>query len=367
MTRNTKHSFRERAIRRLLPAHQAAQRRVHDLIYLFLELTHRCNLCCRHCGSDCTAASDYPDLPASRILEVLEGIRERHDPGRITVAMAGGEPLLYPGLFELGQKVAELGFPWGMVTNGYGWKPDTVDSARKAGMCTVTVSLDGLAETHDWLRGRQGSFERAVNTLRMLLAADWIQKVDVVTCVHRRNLAQLDDVRALLTELGLEAWRLFTISPIGRAANDPDLSLNSDEFRQLMAWVYEQRERDGMSIRYSESGYLGACDTQVRNHSFFCRAGINVAGIMIDGSILACPNINRRFSQGNIHRDDFCEVWEKGYKPFRDRRWMRTGECIDCSEWDLCQGNSFHLRDPETNRTLLCYYKEYGLDESPCG
>jgi radical SAM enzyme (rSAM/lipoprotein system) len=351
---------------RLLPAHQAAQRRVHDLVYLFLELTQRCNLSCRHCGSDCTAASGQPDLPKSKILEVLTGIRQRHDPGRITVAMAGGEPLLYPGLFELGRQITELGFPWGMVTNGWAWTLDTVASARKAGMRTVTVSLDGLAETHDWLRGRKGSFERAVGTLRMLVAANWIQKVDVVTCVHQRNLTQLDDLRALLIELGVKAWRLFTISPIGRAVDDPDLSLSRDEFRQLMAWIHAQRDNEGIAIRYSESGYLGACDTLVRNHPFFCRAGINVAGIMVDGSILACPNINRRFGQGNIHRDDFCEVWEKGYKPFRDRRWMRTGECVDCNEWDLCQGNSFHLRDPETNRTLLCYYNEYGLDESPC-
>lgn len=353
--------------RQLLPKHQAAQRRVHDLIYLFLELTQRCNLACRHCGSDCTADNGQPDLPAARILEVLEGIRKSHNPARITVAMAGGEPLLYPGLFELGRLVTQLGFPWGMVTNGWGWRPETVDAARRAGMRTVTVSLDGLADTHDWLRGRAGSFERAVNTLRLLVAAEWIQKLDVVTCVHRNNIAEMNEVRDLLTGLGVRAWRLFTISPIGRAADDPDLLLSRDEFRQLMAWIHVQRRREEMSVRYSESGYLGTCDTLVRTSPFFCRAGINVAGIMVDGSILACPNIDRSFSQGNIHDDDFCEVWEKGYKSFRDRRWMRTGECIDCSEWGLCQGNSFHLRDPGKNRTLLCYYKEYGLDESPCG
>ena len=365
-TRNKMHSFHEQVRRRILPAHQAAQRRVHDLLYLFFELTQRCNLSCRHCGSDCKAVTGQPDLPASSILNVLSGIRERHDPARITVALAGGEPLVYPGVFELGRQITELGFPWGMVTNGWAWNPDTVAAARKASMRTVTISLDGMAGAHDWLRGREGSFERAVKALRLLLAADWIQKVDVVTCVHHKNLTQLDDLRALLIELGLEAWRLFTISPIGRAADDPDLSLSRDEFRQMMAWIQTQRNNEGISVRYSESGFLGACDTTVRNHPFFCRAGINVAGIMVDGSILACPNINRQFSQGNINSDDFCEVWEKGYRPFRDRRWMKTGECVDCSEWDLCQGNSFHLRDPETNRTLLCYHKEYGLHESPC-
>ena len=341
----------------------AEARARRGLLSLELELSRACNLRCIYCY----ASSGLPMENELSLPEILNVVDQAVALGaRKIIILGGGEPLLYPGLFELGQQITELGFPWGMVTNGWAWKPDTVASARKAGMRTVTVSLDGLAETHDWLRCREGSFERAVGALRMLLAASWIQKVDVVTCVHRRNLTQLDDVRALLIDLGVKAWRLFTISPIGRAADDPDLSLSRDEFRQLMAWIHAQQNNEGIAIRYSESGYLGACDTLVRNHPFFCRAGINVAGIMVDGSILACPNINRRFSQGNIHRDNFCEVWEKGYKLFRDRRWMRTGECVDCSEWGLCQGNSFHLRDPETSRTLLCYYKEYGLDKSPC-
>ena len=34
----------------------------HKLLYLFLEITQRCNLNCLHCGSDCTAAVDSPEL-----------------------------------------------------------------------------------------------------------------------------------------------------------------------------------------------------------------------------------------------------------------------------------------------------------------
>jgi len=44
-------------------------------------------------------------------------------------------------------------------------------------------------------RIRDGSFTRAVETIRMLSAAKWMQKMDVVSCIHKRNLAELDDVR----------------------------------------------------------------------------------------------------------------------------------------------------------------------------
>ncbi len=350
---------------KILPVHQATQRRLHDLTYIFFELTQRCNLNCRHCGSDCSRDVSQPDLPLQSVLNVLDDVRQNHDPSRITVALTGGEPLLYPHFFGLGRAITELGFPWGMVTNGWTWDEARVEAAKAAGMCTVTVSLDGPPHTHDWLRGRAGSFEKAANTLGLLTKASWIQKVDVVTCVHRRNLHQLDEIRSLLEGMGVKHWRLFTVSPIGRAQNDPDLILDKEGFQTLMAWTRENRNTPGPRVTYSESGYLGACDTEVRDQPFFCRAGVNVAGIMSDGAILACPNIDRRYAQGNINTDSFCEVWEQGYQVFRDRSWMKTGECVDCADWKKCQGNSFHLRDASTGETRVCYVKEYGLDQVP--
>ena len=362
-------SLREKGVagrwlhRHLLPLHQAAERRLHDLNYLFFEITQRCNLKCRHCGSDCQCDATVPDLPAARVIEVLQGVREKHDPGRITIALTGGEPLLHKELFSMGSAMMRLGFPWGMVTNGWAWTEEKVDKARRAGMKTITVSLDGTGEDHDWFRGRAGSFDRACAALKMLTAQDWIQKVDVVSCVHRRNLDHLDEMRALIGELGVRRWRLFTVSPIGRAAEDPQLMLDAEGFQKLMRWITLRRGTPGPRLTYSESGFLGRCETEVRDQPFFCRAGINVAGIMADGGILACPNIDRRYAQGNIHTEDFCDVWENKYQVFRDRRWMKNGACENCAEWNRCQGNSFHLRDGATGRTRFCYLNEYGLGE----
>ena len=351
--------------RRLLPVHQDLERRLHELCYLFFEITQRCNLSCRHCGSDCTRDHEQPDLPAEDVLRVLRGVRERHDPAGITVAVTGGEPLLYPGFFELAGAITDLGFPWGMVTNGWAWDEATVARARQAGMRTVTVSYDGPAPAHDWLRGREGSHDRAARALGLLSRARWLEALDVVTCVHPRNLAHLDATRAELTALGVPRMRVAPISPIGRADGDRELVLDAAEFRGLLAWIADRRGTPGTAVTFSEAGYVGVCDTAVRDHPYFCRAGVNVAGIMVDGAILACPNIDRSFSQGNIADDDFCEVWETRYRPFRDRSWMRTGDCAGCAEWGHCRGHAFHLWDPDANRTRVCYHRECDLHEHP--
>jgi radical SAM protein with 4Fe4S-binding SPASM domain len=298
----------------------------------------------------------------SDILGVLDQIANRYDPRKITIVLSGGEPLCYPGVFELGQRITSLGYPWGMVTNGLGWSRTKVMRAKAAGMRTVSVSLDGLETSHDWLRGRKGTFKKAVAAIQMLVDAAFLAKMDVITCVNKRNLGDLDGLHALLTRIGVPGWRLLTISPIGRAADNPELFLNAEEFHSLMARTTELRGREGVSAAFSECTYLGPhLERSVCDRYFFCRAGINIAGIMVNGDILACPNIDRRFRQGSIHSDSFVDVWEDGYGTFRDRRWMKTGECQDCPEWAMCQGNSFHLRDFDTGRTKLCQVKSYRL------
>ena len=48
--------------------------KVHELSYLFWEYTTRCNLSCRHCGSDCTAVSREKDMPLADFLAAIDTI-----------------------------------------------------------------------------------------------------------------------------------------------------------------------------------------------------------------------------------------------------------------------------------------------------
>ena len=349
-------NLRSRLKRRLIPITQKAATDVHELRCIFFEITRRCNLACLHCGSDCTADSRADDLPAESILKVLDEVRSKYDPHRIMVVLSGGEPLCYPNVFELGKEIAAREFPWGMVTNGFAWTGEMIPAARAANMASITVSLDGLEDDHDWFRGRKDSFRRASRAIELLARKPCYQKMDVVTCVNRRNLESMNELYELVKRLGVTSWRIFTISPIGRAAKNPELMLTGPEMRRLFETIRDFRNRNEIAVHYSESGYLGhEFEEVVRDQPFFCQAGISVAGVMIDGNILACPNIDRRYAQGNIATDSFVEVWEHRYRVFRDRSWMKRGDCAGCREWRLCRGNSFHLFDPESSRTRICY------------
>ncbi|MBO7278046.1 MAG: SPASM domain-containing protein [Bacteroidales bacterium] len=79
-----------------------------------------------------------------------------------------------------------------------------------------------------------------------------------------------------------------------------------------------------------------------------------IASVRIDGAISACGSIRADYNQGNIYTDDFIDVWENRFQPYRDRSWMRQGACADCKYFRYCQGNGMHLRDDEGN-LILCH------------
>lgn len=331
------------------------RRKEHPLRQLFWECTLRCNLRCRHCGSDCKQESGYADMPLADFLRVLDQVAGRTDPHKVFVILTGGEPLARMDLEDCGKAIYERGFPWGIVTNGLLLTRDRLNRLRAAGLHTATVSLDGLEEEHNWMRGNPLSFERALGAIRLLTEAEELV-FDVVTCVNRRNISQLDELKRLLTDMGVKRWRAFTVFPVGRAAGDPDLRLTGEELRRLMEFIRATRREGRIDLSYGCEGFLGNYEGEVRDHFFSCQAGISIGSVLIDGAISACPSIRADYHQGNIYRDNFMEVWETRFLPYRDRAWMREGECATCPYFRYCEGNGMHLRDGE-GRLLFCHLK----------
>ena len=339
--------------------HRRNLRHLHPLRQLFWESTLRCNVHCLHCGSDCTASLQTPDMPAEDFLKVIDTEITPHvNPNKVLIIISGGEPLMRNDLADVGRALHQRGYPWGMVTNGLALTPARFRELRESGLLSMTVSLDGLKDDHVWLRQHPLAFEGACRAIR-LCVEDKTLVWDVVTCVTQRTIGRLPDIRNLLWELGVRDWRIFGIDPMGRAADNPELLLTDEQFRSLLDFIAAERER-GRHVSYSCEGYLGTYEGRVRDHLYHCSAGISTASVLIDGSISACTSIRGRYYQGNIYRDSFWQVWENGFKPYRDRSWMRKSEpCRDCKAFDFCEGNGMHLRR-EDGTLMLCHLARLG-------
>lgn len=328
---------------------------IHQLNYLFWECTLRCNQNCLHCGSDCRHSTTIKDMPAEDFLSVVRKLPEICNPNETLIVFTGGEPLVRKDLEFVGLELYKLGFPWGMVTNGFSLTRERFQNLMKSGLRTLSISLDGLAESHDWLRGTPKSFERAVQAIRLATQEPDLV-FDVVTSVHTGNLKELPELEKLLESLGVKKWRLLSIFPKGRALENNLVINRSENLHQLMQFIKNTRKKGIIHASYGCEGFLGEYELQVRDNPFFCRAGISVGSVLADGGISACPSLDREFVQGNIYRHEFNDIWQNRFQIMRDRRWARTGICLECDQWKNCLGNGLHLRNPWREGPLYCQY-----------
>lgn len=333
--------------------------RRHPLKWLEIELTRRCPLACRHCGSSCEIRSPYEtELSSDEILDVCRKIAARHNPRFVKVAITGGEPMLRTDLFTLIARITEMGFRVGMVTSGYLLRKEHLILFEAARLRSFAVSLDGLEQTHNWLRGKPDAFQKAIAAIRLILNYGPFY-CEALSTINRRNFPELPLLEKLILDTGLRRWRIAKTFPIGRAAANPELLLTGHETRQLLDFIVARRRRPAgrppLHVEYCEEGYFGKeYERETHDYHTQCQAGVNQLTVLADGSITGCAAASRRFVQGNIRTHDILDVWNNRFAPFRDRSWMRRGRCGNCGSWNDCRGDGFHLWDPDSENPAVC-------------
>lgn len=329
---------------------------LHPLRQLFWECTLRCNMACRHCGSDCKTVSNVPDMPFEDFTPVLDEVRLHQPHIKTMVFTVGGEPLVRKDIIECGRTITEKGFLWGMVSNGKLIDSYMMNELSDAGLRSLAVDVDGLRDTHNWLRNDNNSFDVVYNAIGHIKKAPHLIW-DVITCVNSRNISQLEEIKRMLIEAGVTKWRCFSIVPMGRAKDDNELVLSNSQYRYLMDFIVKTRMEGKIQLSYACEGYLGDYEGLVRRSHFLCSAGLTTASVLSDGSISGCLSIRSNYHQGNIYKDDFWNVWQNRFNKYRNREWMRSGECADCKVFKYCQGNGMHLRNNDGS-LMFCNYNK---------
>lgn len=335
-------------------------RKEHKLNYLFWECTMNCNFFCKHCGSSAGRKFFKDELTADQIKKTSKELAQDFNPKEIMIAVTGGEPLIRKDLFEVMEYVNKLGFPWGMVTNGFLINGKIIQKMKQSGMKTVVVSIDGIGNIHDEFRGTKGAYKHAINAVKLLSSAHFLQDLQITSSIHKGNVNQLEKMYRVFLPLGITSWRLMNVDPIGRAEINKGMLLDKTGLRKLLLFIKEKRAKSKIDITYGCAGFLGEeFEDEVRNHLFFCNTGINTASILYNGDIFVCPNVPRRkeLIQGNVLKDRFSNVWNNKFSFFRRKDRTEYKKCKNCEHWEDCLGNSFHLWDFDRKRPKMCHWE----------
>lgn len=103
--------------------------KLHELRTLFWECTLRCNVSCRHCGSDCHVSASVPDMPVEDFLKVIDDITPYVEPNKVLVIFTGGEALVRKDIGEMRVGTVSQGISLG---DRLQWLSDDPGTARLA-------------------------------------------------------------------------------------------------------------------------------------------------------------------------------------------------------------------------------------------
>ena len=330
--------------------------RAPRLRQLFFELTLQCNEHCFHCGSRCTSAP-RDQLSGKEFCRILDEVKEDFDIRNIMLCITGGEPMLRPDFFEIMAYAKSLGYRWGMTSNATLITKDAAHRLAETGMRTISVSIDGLRETHDRLRGLPGGYDLAMTGIQNLIDEKAFSHIQVTTVINHGNIGELDELFGIMDQIDIDSWRVINLEPIGRALLRPDLMCTDEDYRRLFSFIREKRE-EGYPVEYGCSHYLGPeLEGELRGWYWLCNAGIYTASIMSNGDVGACLDIERRPEtiQGNIRNERFSSIWKNRFELFRRDLSEGSEYCKGCEHADHCRGGAHHSWNYDKNEPMICF------------
>lgn len=331
-----------------------------ERFYAQFNVTHRCNLSCRHCYiEDTPKQGELPFDAWVGVFDQFEDLLKRlnRKPG---VVLCGGEPLISP-IFQRISKYLDDRFdncPLNILTNG-----TLVDDNWISFFQTLRsrpafqISLDGPdADRHDCFRGR-GSFDRSLQGIARLTEAGFT--VDIQAILSEKRAQWIDDFFALSSRLGIARMKFTRLVPSGRAAAMVDSSfdrpLEPKELKQAFESILASSERHGVPSNQGHPLYH-LLDPSLGSHNQF---GFQGTVVDCDGSIKLSSRCD--IVLGHIQKDVLVDVFLHHPLMKQLRNKSSFDVCGRCDYWKKCGGDrnvayatfgNIFARDPG------CWYPE---------
>ena len=292
------------------------------------EVTHRCNLRCRHCYIPLSerglARKRAPELTPNEFRHIIDQITAA---GCLWIKLTGGEPFIRPDFMALYDYARSKGMLVTLYTNATRITPAVVDHLRVDPPENIEVSLYGSNErVYEDLTQTRGSFARCRQGIERLLGGGL--PVVLKTPVTQTNIDDVPGLRAFARGLGVDIMLSGDITPRLNGDKMPlDMSISPDSSADLSIDFIDHLLPTGDEL----SQYL---PETMQDSMFNCGAGSDSFHVSADGSLHLCLLYN---TPGfNLKDRSFDEGWSGFLNGIRDRRFPPGNECLNCSDRSVC-------------------------------
>ena len=318
--------------------------------FLILFINSICNLRCEHCFY-------WRNLNSSDDLSIEEIFTLSDELGRIeNLNLSGGEPFLRKEIAEIcryfirNNKVEQIYIP----TNGY-FANETVQAITQIlkesflKLIVIEISLDGMPEYHNRLRGSDNSFEKAIETydaLEELQKTDSRLRIHAVSTVTSENI---DEVRRL-TEFLYKRCPVMdhhNIAIIRGDRKNPSLQgpelIAFDDLHAQVQNIWAKREQGRFGGIVEPMLQLAKVQTAKQEKQVVpCRAGVLSAVVYANGDVSFCETLQ---PLGNLRQRSFRDIWYSR-EAMTLRKSIKNRECYCTNEvflWPSIVFQPFYL------------------------
>ena len=324
-----------------------------SLMVLYLDITAWCDLKCRMCDLWRVKYKDKKLLKEGMSEEhILEVIQDAQELGVAIVGLSGGEPLSNPEIYKYISAINELDMDAHINTNAQRLTKETVEKLIEAGLTCISISIDGsTAETHDYLRGVDGAFDKAIVGLNNVIKYGRGLNIAVNVLINKHNFKDLENIVNLLVSIGVDSikfmpmniifpYNMFGLQDKSLFFNtESDISELEQEIDRLIEILSINKVHTN-SIAYLKGipeyyrRFLGepkGKDTDDPKKGQKCFAGYLYCVVEANGYVRPCSGIeDNRF---NVKTVRFKDLWNS--EEFHELRLRALkNQCTGC--WEPC-------------------------------
>ncbi|MDW2975104.1 MAG: radical SAM protein [Alphaproteobacteria bacterium] len=298
-----------------------------NFFHLQWHLLNACNLRCKHC---------YDWKNKTQTLNIKQMFKVYDDfvffvknvGAQAEISLTGGEPTLFKDLIPLIEyiKSRDVFAQIYILSNGYNLFSDELLECCIKHNVGVQISLDGLEEKHDEIRGT-GAFAKSIATIKQLISKG------ISTTVHcvlmKRNIDGVAEFIRFLDPMGLSRINFSTLIPIGPGA--AEAAATPQELKKCMEMIVEMQSTTKARIIGERPLWA------LVGGSGICPIGDKTLTVDAAGNMMPCRRLP--MVMGNVLEDNLLEVWLKNdfLNKMRDKK-KNLEKCGTCKFLERCGG-----------------------------
>jgi Fe-coproporphyrin III synthase len=319
--------------------------------------TRQCNLSCVHCYANAVTHGLTEEID---ILSGKKFIRELADFGVPVILFSGGEPLLRRDLFDLASFAQEQGLRVALSTNGTLITSEVANKIHQVGFAEVGISLDGIGQSNDQFRGKDGAYQAALEGIRNCVALG--SRVSLRFTITRFNYEQIPAIFRLIEDERIDRICFYHLAYSGRGSKLQSEDISHSQTRAAVDTICRQTldlyqrglRKEVLTVGNHADGIYLYLRMQEKDSQ---RAGKIMELLKTNGGNNSGNRIGAVDDRGNVHPDQFWwhyslgnvrnrkfgDIWTDTSEPLlkglRNRKKLLKGRCARCSYLDLCNGN----------------------------